>query len=295
MRLMVSPMRFATTALFFSFAMTLMLMGVVRADEPTYGVLAPGALSVSEQSQVKAEICRDLLIAPSDANARLPPGYRLLRARELAKEDPKLEALLVATPALGEHVMGSLCFMLVGRFEIDGTRAISEALPSPMAFWWARAERTGLPDPRMQGKSQWVQLASWYADEGTDRALIRKTDPMAAFIPLTVVETKPGVWNARLTHAGETVEASVEVSGEPQKRKTPQPGFMTVPSSGDHSHYFTVFTYFGHHHQTAVGTWTASGGGVFSNAFRISGEAEAFGTHFQNRWQARAALYEFAR
>lgn len=295
MGIMMSPKWRACATLVLSVIMTSALLPDGRAEGPTYGALAPGALSLSEQSQVKAEICRDHLVAPSDANARLPAGYRLFRAHELAKDDPKLAALIASMPAFGDHVMGSLCFMLVGRFEIDGARAIPESEPSPMAFWWARAERTGQADPRMQGKSEWVQLASWYADKGTDRALIRRTDPMAEFVPITVAETKPGVWRARLEHAGEAVEAAVEVSGEPRKRKSREPGFMTVPSSGEHARYFTVFSYFGHHHQEANGTWTASGGGVFTNAFRIPGEAAAFGTYFQSRWQARAALYEIAR
>jgi len=293
--IMMSPKWGASAALILSVVVTSALVPDARADGPTYGALAPGALSLSEQSQVKAEICRDHLVAPSDANARLPAGYRLSRAHELAKDDPTLASLIASKPALGDYVMGSLCFMLVGRFEIDGVRAIPESAPSPMAFWWARAERTGQADPRMQGKSEWVQLASWYADKGADRALVSKTDPMAAFVPITVAETKPGVWRARLEHAGEVAEATVEVSAEPQKRKSREPGFMTVPSSGENARYFTVFTYFGHHHQTANGTWTASGGGVFTNAFRIPGEAEAFGTYFQSRWQARAALYEVAR
>lgn len=292
---MVSPKVRAGVAVVLSLLAATAFLTGAEADEPTYGVLAPGALSVSEQAQVKAEICRDHLIAPSDAKATLPIGYRLVRAGEAAKDDPKLGALIAAAPALGDHVMGSLCFMLVGRFEIDGANAIVDAAPSPMAFWWARAERTGPADPRMQGKSEWVQLASWYSDREADRALIRKTDPMAEFIPITVFESRPGLWRARLTHAGETVEASIEVSGEPQKRKSPQPGFMTVPSSGASARYFSVFTYFGHHHQAATGVWTASGRGPFSSAFRIPGEADAFGTYFQNRWQARAALYEFAR
>lgn len=291
----MSPKWWACAVLMLSVVVVSALVPDARADGPTYGALAPGALSLSEQSQVKAEICRDHLIVPSNANARLPAGYRLFRAHELAKDDPKLAALIASKPALGDYVMGSLCFMLVGRFEIDGVNAIPESAPSPMAFWWARAERTGQADPRMQGKSEWVQLASWYAVKGTDRDLIRQTDPMAEFVPITVAEMKPGVWRARLEHAGEAVEAAVEVSGEPQKRQSREPGFMTVPSSGENARYFTVFTYFGHHHQAANGAWTASGGGVFTKAFRIPGEAEVFGTYFQSRWQARAALYEVAR
>lgn len=270
-------------------------MAPVPGYATTYGVLAPGAVSTSEQSRVRAEVCRDHLVDPSHAKVKLHSGYRFVRASELAKDDPGIAALLANTPAHANHLVGSLCFMLVDSFDVDGSRVIAENEPSPMAFWWARAERTGWADPRMQGKSEWVQLASWYADEGSDRARIAKTDPMAEFVRIEVAETKPGAWHARLELAGETVEASIVVSGEPKRRKAPEPGFMTVPFTGKSARYFTVFTYFGHHHQTAEGVWTAIGDGALSNAFRIPGEAAAFGTLFQSRWQARAALYEFDR
>lgn len=258
----------------------------------TYGALAPGAISIAEQSGVRAEICRDHLIDPADVKMKLPASYRLLNASELAKDDPGLAALLAKVPRYENHFVGSLCFMLIENYDVDGVRVISQKA-SPMAFWWAHAERIGDADPRMQGKSEWLQLASWYADMDVDRRGITKSDPMAEFVPIEVEETKPGTWRVRLKPANETLDATIIVTGEPQKRKSPQPGFMTVPSTGESARYFTVFTYFGHHHQTAEGTWTASGGGKFSRALDVPGEAAAFGTFFQSRWHARAALYEF--
>jgi len=56
----------------------------------------------------------------------------------------------------------------------------------------------------------------------------------------------------------------------------------------------TVFTYFGHHHQGATGSWQATGAGVFSSALALPGEAQVFGTFFQDGWQARSGLYRFA-
>lgn len=274
---------------------TLMLLSTAAASgqATTYGTLAPGALNTSEQSGVRAEICRDLLIDPADANVKIPASYRLLKARELAKDDPALAALLAKAPKFGAHHVGSLCFMLVENYDVDGVRVIAANKASPMAFWWARAERIGEADPRMQGKSEWLQLASWYADKDVDRAGIAKSDPTAAFVPIEVGATNPGTWHVRLAREGESVEATITVTGEPQKRKAAGPGFMTVPYTGASARYFTVFTYFGHHHQTAKGTWSAVGDGPFARAFGVPDEASAFGTFFQSRWHARAALYEF--
>ncbi len=274
-------------------ALTLALAAAAPALATTYGTLAPGAVSTSEQSGVRAEICRDHLVDPAQAKMRLPASYRLFRASELSKDDPGLAALIAKVPNYGNHFVGSLCFMLVENFDVDDVRVIAQGKASPMAFWWAHAERTGAADPRMQGKSEWLQLASWYADKDVDRVAITKSDPMAEFVPIEVEETKSGTWRVRLKHAAETVEATISVNGEPQKRKAPQPGFMTVPSTGESARYFTVFTYFGHHHQAADGTWAAAGGGVFTSAFGVPNEAAAFGTFFQSRWQARAALYDF--
>lgn len=274
---------------------TLMLLSTAAASgqATTYGTLAPGALNTSEQSGVRAEICRDHLIDPGDATAKRPAGYRLLTASELAKDDPGLAALLAKTPKYSDHFVGSLCFMLVENYDVDGVRVIAANKASPMAFWWVHAARTGEADPRMQGKSEWLQLASWYADKDVDRGGIAKSDPMAEFAPIEVKETKPGLWRVRLMHAGESVEATIAVTGEPKKRRSAGPGFMTVPYTGESARYFSVFTYFGHHHQTAEGTWSAAGAGPLARAFGIPDEATAFGTFFQSRWQARAALYEF--
>lgn len=79
------------------------------------------------------------------------------------------------------------------------------------------------------------------------------------------------------------------------KRRSNGPGFMTVPFTGGSADLFTVFTYFGHHHQAASGTWRASGRGVFHTAFGLPGESSAFGTFYQNGWQAKSGLYRFQR
>ncbi|MBL9098532.1 MAG: hypothetical protein JNK07_16500 [Alphaproteobacteria bacterium] len=259
----------------------------------TYGALAPGAISTAEQSGVRAEICRDHLLDPAHAKMKLPATYSLPTAERLSTDDPALAAFLKASPQYASYFVGSLCFMLSDNFDVDGVRAIASGRPAPMAFWWVRAERTGAADPRMMGKAQWVQIASWYPQAGAHRARITKTDPMAQYVDVDVAETKPGTWRARLKLAGEIVEASIEVTGEPIKRTGPEPRFMTVAFSDNAAGYFTVFTYFGHHHQSAQGTWTATGDGPFAKAFGIPGEASAFDTFFQNRWQARSGLYKF--
>lgn len=255
----------------------------------TYGDLAPGAISVAETTGVRAEACRDHLFDPAWFKAALPQGYRLITASALAADDAAVAALAPKGSPYHSYAAASLCFMSVDAWIIDGK--LANADPVPMAFWWARVERTAPPDPRMKGKIEWLQLASWYPTIGLDRAATLATDPMARFVALSVEEAEAGHWKMRMQLADERVEADVRASGPRQRRKGPQPGSMTVPFSGAQSAFFAVFTYFGHNHRRATGTWSATGSGVFSKALAIPGEARAFGTIFQDGWQAKSALY----
>lgn len=265
----------------------------VSAAEVTYGELAAGGLSYSETRGVHAEICRDHLFDPSFAKTRLPTGYRLIPAKEA--QEPGIASLLENNTRLRSHFVGSLCFMSADHYVVDGSR-VHPPGPTPMAFWWARAEEAAdaKRDPRMLGKTNWLQLGSWYARD-TDRGRITATDPMAQFVDVEMAKTLTNEWSMRLVLADEVVTAKVRGSGERKKRNAPQPGFMTVPFTGSSASVFTVFTYFGHHHQAAEGLWQANGSGVFSRALAIPGEARAFATFFQDGWQARAALYRFKR
>ena len=108
-----------------------------------------------------------------------------------------------------------------------------------MAFWWARAEEVpgANRDSRILGKANWLQLASWYA-RNTDRPRITATDPMAQFVDLDVTQTPTNQWSLRLALSDEVVTAKVRGSGERKKRNAPQPGFMTVPFTGDSAALF---------------------------------------------------------
>ena len=117
---------------------------------------------------------------------------------------------------------------------------------------------------------------------------------MAEFTDIQVEQVQPNRWRVRLVLPGETVTADVGTSGQPVPSRAEQPGFMSVPMSGAAADYFSVFTYFGHHHETARGEWRATGAGVFSQAFDIEGEATVFGTTFQAGWRARSGLYRFS-
>lgn len=264
------------------------------AADSAYGQLKPGAISRAEQSGVQCELCRDHLFDPAAVSARLPNGYRFIPAGEYAKGDSGVAALVAKDPRYGSFAVGSLCFMLADSFTVDGAR-VHPAGATPMAFWWAHAERTPgtSPDPRMQGAAEWLQLGSWYSSKGTNRERIRATDPMAEFVDVRVRRIGPDQWRLRLPLPGEVVEAEVRGSGERKKRNTTGPGFMTVPFTGKGADLFTVFTYFGHHHQAASGTWHAKGRGVFTTAFAIQGEASAFATFYQDGWQAQSGLYRF--
>jgi hypothetical protein len=188
----------------FSMKMKARLQGIIlfvtaclsaTAAENAFGTLPPGMLSVSEMSEVPAEICRDHLFDPSTVADRLPSGYRLISVEEYAKDDPAVADFLKANPRYARFAVGSLCFVLAGKFTIDGVRAHPPGA-IPMAFWWALAE--GPRDVRMQGKAQWLQLASWYSRDTTNRAKVLATDPMAEFTDLQVTQVKPGVWRLHL-------------------------------------------------------------------------------------------------
>lgn len=259
------------------------------AAEAAYGHLPPGALSTNEVSDVAAEICRDHLFDPSLISTRLPTGYRLVPAAEYAKEDPGVANLIKGKSEYQAYAVGSLCFMSVGLFVSDGAR-INPATRTPMAFWWVRA--TGPRDARMQGKVDWLQLASWYSQDTALRARVIASDPMAQFVDLNMTQTEPGLWRMRLALANEVVEAEVRGSGDRKKRDAPQPGFMSVPFTGESAGRFWVITYFGHHHQAATGEWRAKGTGVFSRALSIPGESAVFKSFFQDGWSALSGVYK---
>src|SRR5688572_24623306 len=86
------------------------------AAEARFGTLPAGAISVSEISDVSAEICRDHLFDPSAVAGRLPPGFRLVTVAETAPEDPAVAAFVKANPQYAHYAVGSLCFMSVGKF-----------------------------------------------------------------------------------------------------------------------------------------------------------------------------------
>lgn len=182
--------------------------------------------------------------------------------------------------------------MSVGSFVVDGVR-VHSAAPTPMAFWWVHA--TGPRDPRMQGKVDWLQLASWYSQDITERARVVASDPMARFVDLNVTQSEPGLWRMRMALANEVVNAEVRGSGLRKPRNAPQPGFMSVPFTGDSAGSFWVITYFGHHHQPADGKWHAEGTGVFSDALAIPDESAVFKTSFQDGWSALSGLYKSER
>ena len=270
--------------------LALIAVGIpVYAAEVTYGDLPPGALSTNEVTEVSAEICRDHLFDPNLVRARLPSGYRLISAAEYAKDDPGVAELIKGKKMYHDYAVGSLCFVSVGSFVVDGVRVHSPA-HTPMAFWWVHA--TGPRDSRMQGKVDWLQLASWYSQDITQRARVVASDPMAQFVDLTVTQTEPGFWRMRMALANEVIEAEVHGSGLRKQRNAPQPGFMSVSFTGEGAGSFWVITYFGHHYQPATGEWHARGSGIFSSALSIPGESAVFETFFQDGWSALSGLYK---
>lgn len=266
------------------------------AADSGYGKLVSGAISQAEVSGVQCELCRDHLFDPAELSTLLPDGYRFVAAGDYAMGDSAVAALLARDPRLASYAVGSLCFVLADTFRVDGSSVHARG-PLAMAFWWAHAEAMPevTPDPRIQGRTEWLQLRSWYSMRGTDRERIRTTDPMAEFVDVRVRRIGPNDWRLRLPLGGEEVQAEVRGTGKRTKRKATGPGFMTVPFTGESADLFTVFTYFGHHHQPASGVWSAKGHGVFASAFALPGEASAFATFYQDGWQALSGLYRFGK
>jgi hypothetical protein len=276
--------------------MLIALVLVSRLDalqDGRYGDLASGAMSYSEVSGVHGEICLDYLFNGTALKLRLPVGYRLTPAADLAKEDSRISPLLQRDKRYASYSVGTLCFMAVDAFLVDGVSAHPNG-PTAAAFWWVRAQAPPIEqrDSRMRGDTDYVQLAIWFAREGTDQARIIKSDPMAQFVDLSVTQVRPTRWQLRLALPTETVEGEVRLDGKRTDMNRPTPGYVTVPESGDHTDYFTVFTFFGHHQQPATGQWRAQGSGVFSEALATSGENLTLGTDFEDGWQARSGLYK---
>jgi hypothetical protein len=269
----------------------LLYTGVAGAAEPGFGELPPGSVSTSETDDVTAEICRDHLFNPAAVTTTLPAGYRLTTAAEVASKDRALEALLLKNPKLRDYALGSLCFVSAGRLSVDGV-SVQAVPPLLLAFWWAAAE--GLRHSAMRGKTEWVQLGSWFSSTIKSQSEVLRTDPMAEFIDVQVEQADANRWRIRLALPNETVTAEVRTSGRLEPSRAQQPGYMSVPMSGRAADYFSVFTYFGHYHQAARGEWRATGTGFFSEAFSIEGEAEVFHTVFQAGWRARSGLYRFS-
>lgn len=254
----------------------------------SFGKLPAGAISTNVVKDVHAEICRDHLFSPSLVDARLPTGYSLILAAEYARDNPGVAELVKRDAKYSGYAVGSLCFMSVGSFDVDGEPVQSPG-PIPMAFWWVHA--AGPRDLRMQGEVDWLQLASWYPRDVSHREKVLAADPMAQFVDLEVTEAEPNLWRVRLALPDESVEADVRGSGKRIKRSAPEPGFMSVPFTGRSAGSFWVISYFGHHHQSAQGQWRARGSGVFSDALQIPGEASVFETVLQDGWSALSGLY----
>lgn len=104
-------------------AITMLAMAMpAHAADVTYGTLPSGPLSTNEVTDVSAELCRDHLFNPKLARARLPKGYRLIPAAQLATDDPGVAALIKNSKTLRDYGVGSLCFVSAGSFVVDGKR-----------------------------------------------------------------------------------------------------------------------------------------------------------------------------
>lgn len=267
------------------------ICGAATAAEPLSASFPVGAVSTSELSGVQAEICRHHLFDPTGTPVKLPDGYRLLQAEEVAASDATVAALLQANAVPKTHAYGSLCFVSASTFVIDNVPLRSPD-PIPLAFWWVAAE--GPAHASMRGKARWVQIGSWYPRESQRFESITRTDPMAQFTDIAVERTAPDAWRLRLALPSETVFAEVHVTSPGAPSKSTQPGYMSVPMSGASADFFSVYAFWGHIHRTAHGSWRTTGAGTFTSAFAIPDQAGSFETVFQEGWTGHSALYRFS-
>lgn len=272
----------------------LLWCGVALASDSRFGELPNGSVGTAETHGVLAEICREHVFDPKAASTTLPQGYRFTLVSEVASKSRSLESLLQSNPRVRNFALGVLCFVSADRLVIEGS-PIQIISPARGAFWWAAV--SGPRHADMRGKVQWVQLASWHPSGTQNRSAVLKADPMAEFVDLEVKQAGPNNWNLRLALPNEVVAAEVR-SFRSSDAQTPSaaspPSYMSVPLSGQSAGYFTVYTYFGHVHRFAQGSWRATGTGVFSDALALAGESEAFDTVFQEGWASRSGLYPFS-
>jgi hypothetical protein len=265
--------------------------GSIHAGEPNLGTLPQGALSVYDTSGVSAEICRDHLFDAASLHIKLPAGFRFRSAGEIAASDPALAELVRLNPAVKGYALGSLCFLSMRTFIVDDKPVLTSG-ELPAAFWWAAAEGPSHPD--MRGKTQYVQIGSWYSkDIGHARQILR-ADPMAQFTRIVVEQVSPDAWHLSLVLPSETVEADIRTTSPSTARKSNGPGYMSVPMSGASADYFSVYTYAGHRIREAKGNWRATGKGIFSASFALPGEASFLETLFEEGWTSRSGLYRFS-
>lgn len=261
-----------------------------HAVDPRFGELPANPVSTSETRGVIAEICREHVFEPAAAQLTLPKGYRFVLVAEAAPTNPQLAMLLRSRPDHGQYAIGSLCFLAFDTMRVNEASVHSGSY-LPTAFWWASV--IGPRHADMRGKTDWVQIGSWYSAKAQNRAEIRQADPMAEFVDVEMNQFETDAWRVRLVLPAEVVSAEVRVSGPRKLSKAAQPGYMTVAMSSASANYFSVFTYFGHQHRSAVGIWRATGRGLFSRAFSSQDDSPAFGTVFQEGWSSRSGLYRF--
>lgn len=254
--------------------------------------LPVGALSIAEAKGVEVELCQEHALEPGYAEPLLPPGVRLLTASELAVRETALRDALAAHPALADDAIASLCFQRVARFEVDGVLA-NPSGPTPMAFWRVHVDSDAAEshDARMRGERDYVQLRSWYAREGIDRARVLAADPQAEFVDLSVIPIDPRRWSVALA-IGRT-EIRGEVRGRAERKPMPRsgPAAMTVRSGRPKAAFFTVFVRFGPHGRRATASWRAQGESPLARALADRERLLGLEPLYLEDWEARSGLY----
>jgi hypothetical protein len=265
---------------------------------PEFGQLPDTPLSQTITSGVRAEICQQHLIAANVRTRSLPAGFRLLTVADRASTSKQFRDLLLERPEYATYGFGSLCFLEAESVVVNGMPVRASGLLLS-AFWWAAVVPTDSApprDPRVRGTTRHAQLASWYAAEVIDRALITASDPMAEYAPVEITSLGHRHWRVALSLPNGKVEGEIRGKGDRTKM---YPGsevrFMTVASTGEHAKYFTVYSYYGHYGESASGEWSSLGEAPVALAAKHTGAALGLNTEVQDSWRSLSGVYQSGR
>lgn len=266
------------------------LLTIIPLSQPLaaqFGELPLGHVSRHALEGVRAEIEVFFFIDSADVATYVPAGLRLVTLQQVASRDTVTAQYLASRPRLKTAVPSILAFVALDSFKIDDRPPI----PSVEAFWWLPVGSAESLDERARGRS-YVEVAYWSSDTSFVR-LLRPHWPQLQYAPVTMERLEDGEWRLALTLPDGVIHNSCRPSGVREPASYPLPAYSTVWSAGPQPVTFTTYTYYGHHSQDCVGTWTTEGSSLLAAALMNSllDPPPWMKTSLEDGWHARAGLY----